>query len=285
MLPAAPGLFNYKQPWLQVQCQWILSPQYDPHFTQNVIDAMGPKTSPRMGEVTTALTRHVHDFAREVNLTFDEWMQGVELLNEAGRMSTDRRNEGQLLQDVIGVESLVDEITYKLATQAKDTPTATAVLGPFWRKNAPRRENGTSIVHGVDDGEVVFLHGRVLDVNTKKPVPGALMDVWQASTNGLYEQQDENQVDRNLRPAGKLVKLLNRHPMRPAHIHFIVTHDRYEPIITQIFDRNGKYLKADAVFVVKDSLIVDFKPLQGNAKAQLELEYNLLVAPHKGEKE
>lgn len=64
-----------------------------------------------------------------------------------------------------------------------------------------------------------------------------------------------------------------------------MTHDRYEPIITQIFDRNGKYLKADAVFVVKDSLIVDFKPLQGNAKAQLELEYNLLVAPHKGEKE
>lgn len=109
MLPAAPGLFNYKQPWLQVQCQWILSPQYDPHFTQNVIDAMGPKTSPRMGEVTTALTRHVHDFAREVNLTFDEWMQGVELLNEAGRMSTDRRNEGQLLQDVIGVESYVGD--------------------------------------------------------------------------------------------------------------------------------------------------------------------------------
>ena len=94
---------------------------------------------------------------------------------------------------------MVDEITYKLATQAKDTPTATAILGPFWRRDAPRRENGSSIVHGVDDGEVVFLHGRVLDVATEKPVSGASIDVWQASTNGLYEQQDKNQVEHNLR--------------------------------------------------------------------------------------
>ena len=81
------------------------SSQFDPHFTQNVIDAMGPKTSPRMREVMSAMIRHIHDFAREINLTVDEWMQGVELLNEAGRMSTDRRNEGQLVQDVIGLES------------------------------------------------------------------------------------------------------------------------------------------------------------------------------------
>ena len=81
------------------------SPSYDPDFTQNVIDAIGPETDPRMKEVMTAMIRHVHDFAREVNLTFDEWMQGVEILNEAGRMSTDRRNEGQLLQDVLGIES------------------------------------------------------------------------------------------------------------------------------------------------------------------------------------
>ena len=81
------------------------STQFDPHFTQNVIDAMGPKTNPRMREVMTAMIKHLHDFAREVNLTVDEWMQGVELLNEAGKMSTDRRNEGQLVQDVLGLES------------------------------------------------------------------------------------------------------------------------------------------------------------------------------------
>ena len=97
------------------------------------------------------------------------------------------------------MRSLVDEITFKLAAQAKDTATATAILGPFWRRDAPRRKLGDSIVSGVDDGEVVFVHGRVLDVVTKKAVPGALVDVWQASTNGLYEQQDPDQVDHNLR--------------------------------------------------------------------------------------
>lgn len=95
--------------------------------------------------------------------------------------------------------SLVDEITFKLAAQAKDTATATAVLGPFWRRDAPRRDLGSSIVHGIDDGEIVHVHGKVLDVVTRQPVPGASVDVWQASTNGLYEQQDSKQVDHNLR--------------------------------------------------------------------------------------
>ena len=81
------------------------TPAFDPNFTQHVINAMGPQTNPRLREVMTALIRHVHDFAREVNLTVDEWMAGVELLNAAGKMSTDRRNEGQLVCDVIGLES------------------------------------------------------------------------------------------------------------------------------------------------------------------------------------
>ena len=93
---------------------------------------------------------------------------------------------------------LVDEITYKLAAQAKNTATPSSVLGPFWRGDTPRRENGSSIVTDVD-GEITYMHGKVLDVVTKEPVKGALVDVWQASTNGLYEQQDEGQVDHNLR--------------------------------------------------------------------------------------
>jgi catechol 1,2-dioxygenase len=79
--------------------------RFDPKLTQHVIDAMGPKTSPRMREVMSSLIRHVHDFARETELTIDEWMKGVELINWAGQMSNDRRNEGQLVCDVIGLES------------------------------------------------------------------------------------------------------------------------------------------------------------------------------------
>ncbi|KAK6606755.1 catechol dioxygenase [Botrytis cinerea] len=271
---------------------------------------MGPKTSPRMREVMGCLIKHVHDFAREVELTVDEWMLGVELLNEAGKMSDHKRNEGQLVCDVIGLESLVDEITFKKAADAVDAPTASAILGPFFRHDAPVLENESSIIQtAVDDGEIVYMHGTVTDHTTKKPIVGATVDAWQASTNGLYEQQDDEQAEHNLRgkfktdenghygfyclkptpypvpfdgPAGKILQLLDRHPFRPAHIHLIVQHDDYKPLTTQIFNSKDEYLQNDSVFAVKDSLIVDFVPLKNNPKASLELNYPVILAPQTG---
>lgn len=174
-------------------------------------------------------------------------------INAAGRMSNDRRNEGQLLCDVIGLESLVDEITFVRATDAAaaaaDRPTASAILGPFWRKDAPRYAMGDSTVRGLEGGDRTLMHGTVVDYRTNAPVEAAELDVWHTAPNGLYEQQDADQVDFNLRgrfttgkdgryrfyclrptsypipddgPAGKLLELMDRHPMRPAHIHFIV---------------------------------------------------------------
>jgi len=281
--------------------------RFDPNFTQNVINAMGPKTSPRLRQVMTSLIKHVHDFARETELTVDEWMAGVQLINWAGQMSTDRRNEGQLVCDVIGLESLVDEITYKKASESSDSVTQTAILGPFFRHDAPVRKNGSTITFDTPkDGQVVYMHGVVTDAKTKKPLVNASVDVWQASTNGLYEQQDENQVDCNLRgkfmtddkgeyafyclkptpypipfdgPAGKLLQLLDRHPYRPAHIHLIVMLDGYKPVTTQIFDKDSKYLEDDSVFAVKDSLTVEFVPRKGDKEAELELEYDVQLAP------
>lgn len=170
-----------------------------------------------------------------------------------------------------------------------------------------------------DDAQVTYMHGRCVDSVTGEPIQGVIIDVWEDSTNGLYEQQDPNQADCNLRgrfttdvdgrygyyclrptpypipydgPAGKLLQLLDRHPMRPAHIHLIVsalaivtrdwipidflktTHDEYMPITTQIFDDSGPYLKDDSVFAVKDSLLVTFKPREGDPKAKLEVEYD-----------
>ena len=94
---------------------------------------------------------------------------------------------------------MVDEITFKIAAETSDSPTASAILGPFFRHDAPILANGASIVHDVEDGVVTYMHGKVLDAVTKKPIEGAFVDVWQASTNGLYEQQDPEQVDCNLR--------------------------------------------------------------------------------------
>jgi len=280
--------------------------RFDPDFTQHVIDATGPKATPRMRKVMSSLMQHVHDFARENELTVDEWMAGVELLNWAGRMSDDKRNEGQLVCDVIGLESLIDEITFKLASEAHNSATASAILGPFFRHDAPELENESTIVHGVDDGEIAYMHGVVVDTKSKKPIPNVSIDIWQASTNGLYEQQDADQKDCNLRgkfktdangryafyclrptpypvpndgPAGKLLELLDRHPFRPAHIHILALGDGYQPVTTQIFDRISPYLENDSVFAVKDSLIVDFVPLKGNPRATLELEYNIGLIP------
>ncbi|KAL8415196.1 hypothetical protein RB594_006145 [Gaeumannomyces avenae] len=277
-------------------------------FTDHVIASIGPGTSPRLREVMTALVRHVHDFAREIRLTQDEWLAAVDLINRAGRMSDGKRNEGQLLCDIIGLESLVDNMAYQSATAAGSTgPTESAILGPFWRADAPARPNGSSITFDTPaDGTVVFMHGVVSCSKTGRPIPGASVDAWQASTNGLYEQQDPNQRDHNLRgvfttdkqgrysfyclrptpypipddgPAGELLKMLDRHPWRPAHIHLLVQAGGFKSITTQIFDKESGYLDDDAVFAVKDGLTVQFKERHGDAQAELELEYNIRLAP------
>jgi catechol 1,2-dioxygenase len=203
---------------------------------------------------------------------------------------------------------LVDEIAHKIALETDDIPTSSSILGPFWSPNAPFRENGESIIQDMPkDGQVTLMHGTVRDIITKKPIPNAVFDIWQASANGKYDFQDpDNQTDNNLRgkfrtdengkyyfyclhptayslptdgPAGQLLNLLDRHPMRPAHIHLMVSNENYKPVTTQIFPRDDPYLKTDTVFAVKDDLVVDFKPLNGDPKAVLELEYNVKLAP------
>ncbi|UKZ65008.1 uncharacterized protein TrAtP1_006210 [Trichoderma atroviride] len=275
-------------------------------FTDHVVQAMGPETTPRMRTVMTALIQHVHDFAREVNLTTEEWLAGVAMLNWAGQMSNDKRNEGQLVCDVIGLESLVDDITYREASKADKPPTSSAILGPFWRADAPIRENGTTITFNTPkDAVVAYMHGQVTSAETGKPLANATVDVWQASTNGLYEQQDDDQIDCNLRgkfvtdaegrysfyclrptpypipfdgPAGKLLKLMDRHEYRPAHIHLIVESEGHRSLTTQIFDKDSKYLEDDSVFAVKDGLTVEFKPRKGDTQAEWDLEYNVTLA-------
>ncbi|KFX95367.1 hypothetical protein O988_05827 [Pseudogymnoascus sp. VKM F-3808] len=280
--------------------------RFDPKFTQHVVDTIGPATDDRTREVLSSLIRHLHDFTREVELTPDEWMIGVRFMNSIGQASTPIRNEGLRICDVLGVESLVDEIAHKHASES-GSPTSSSILGPFWSPNAPFRQNGESVIQDKHDGQVVYMHGRVLDLETKKPVANAVFDFWQASSNGKYDFQDpENQTDNNLRgkfrtdaegkywfyclkptayslptdgPAGVLLKLLDRHPFRPAHIHLMISHDSYVPVTTQIFPSDDQYLTTDTVFAVKDDLVVDFVPFEGDPKATLELKYDVILAP------
>jgi catechol 1,2-dioxygenase len=237
-------------------------------------------------------------------------------INEAGRMSTDRRNETGLLCDVLGLESLVDAITSKLLSSGTNA-SASAILGPFYRTGAPDLPNGSSIVRGVHPGlswydratsDSVFITGRVLSTSAHSPTPvplaGAKVDVWHTAPNGLYEQQDEAQTDMNLRgrfttdangrfafyalrpvaypipddgPAGRLLHLLDRHPYRPAHIHFMVEAPGHVTLVTQVFDSDDKYLRQDSVFAVKQELVVRFLERKGDPKANWELEYDFVL--------
>jgi catechol 1,2-dioxygenase len=232
-------------------------------------------------------------------------------INECGKMSDDRRNETQLLCDIIGLESLVDEITSKLlATSNTETPSA--ILGPFYRNDAPLLPNGTSIIQNLNPSvswyeqaveDSAFVTGRVLS-SAGTPIKGAIVDVWHSAPNGLYEQQDESQPEMNFRgrfetdedgryalyalrpvpypipddgPAGRLLGLLDRHPYRPGHIHFIVSAPGYRPLTTQLYDDRDEYIAKDAVFAVKDELVVKFVPRQGDAQARWSLEYDFVL--------
>ncbi|KAH6610591.1 catechol dioxygenase [Trichoderma cornu-damae] len=294
--------------------------RFDPTFTQRVVDTMGPNMTQRNREVMSALLRHLHDFAREVELTVDEWMTGVHFINAVGQISTKTRNEAHRVSDVLGLESLVDEIANKIVAEGDVDPTSSSILGPFWSPNAPFRENGGSIIQNPNpDGRVALMHGTITDLLTGKPIAGAVFDIWQASANGKYDFQDpENQAPNNLRgkfradadgrywfycyhptayslptdgPAYSLLSLMDRHPMRPAHIHIMhradgrltkgvqVTHPEYKGCTTQLYPKDDPWLATDTVFAVKDDLVIDFKPLEGDDKATLDLEYNVVLAP------
>ncbi|KAK5664117.1 hypothetical protein OQA88_332 [Cercophora sp. LCS_1] len=281
-------------------------------LTDKVIAATGPNANPRLAQIMPSLVRHLHDFAREVNLTVDEWTTGIELINACGRMSDDRRNETQLLCDILGLETLVDEITANLLSSGAATPSA--ILGPFYREDAPLLPNDSSIVQDLNPAvswykqaveNSAYISGRVLSSDST-PICNAIVDVWHTAPNGLYEQQDPEQPDMNLRgrfatdedgryafyclrpapypipddgPAGQFLKMLDRHPYRPGHIHFIVSGPAHRPLTTQIFDDRDEYIAKDSVFAVKDDLIVTFQPREGDPKGRWALEYDFVLDP------
>ncbi|PGH27593.1 hypothetical protein AJ80_00606 [Polytolypa hystricis UAMH7299] len=281
---------------------------YDPSFTSAVIDLMGPKTSDRNREIMGSLIRHIHEFAREVDLTPDEWTIGVNFINSIGQMSDSKRNEGHRICDIIGLETLVDEIAHKLDLEVgEDAPTSSSILGPFWSPNAPFRDNGDTIVRSPHSGRLALMRGRVTDLVTKQGIPNAVFDIWQASSNGKYDFQDpENQAPNNLRgkfrtdkdgkyffymlhptayslptdgPAGVLLNMIDRHPFRPAHLHLMISHPDFRTVTTQLFPSDDPYLESDTVFAVKHDLVVDFVPLEGDDKASLQLNYDVKLAP------
>jgi catechol 1,2-dioxygenase len=276
--------------------------------TDAVVDAMSHGASPRLFTIMSAFARHMHEFAREVRLTEKEWELGVDFLNRIGQATHDAHNEGVLFSDAIGFSSLICLLNNG---NSGATETAAALLGPFWRMNSPRTENGASIVRSLTPGPVLFANCRVVDPNGNA-LADVEVDVWQSSPVGFYENQDESQCDMNLRgkfttdgngyfsfrsvvpgpypvptdgPVGDLLRAQERHPYRPAHLHFLAYKPGFKTLVTQVFVGGGKYLENDVVFGVTRALIGNYKPGEGRPPAAdvegpwFTLDYTFVMEP------
>ncbi|HEX4834310.1 MAG TPA: intradiol ring-cleavage dioxygenase [Trebonia sp.] len=255
-----------------------------------VIESFGPSTSPRLREVLTSLVSHLHAFARDVELTLPEWGAAIDFLTRTGQMCDADRQEFILLSDVLGLSMLTETINNRKFGVA----TESTVLGPFHVVESPPKELGASI-DMVGTGTPCVVSGQVTGTDGN-PVPGATLDVWQANDQGFYDvQQPDVQPRTNGRgllvadaegrfwfrtivpshypiptdgPVGELLRATGRHAFRPAHIHFIVAAPGFRELTTHIFVAGSQYIDSDTVFAVKQSLVVDFTPVDDPAEGE-----------------
>ncbi len=249
--------------------------------TEAVTRVMEQTTDPRLREIMVALVRHLHGFIREVRLTEEEFRDATALLNEIGKLASDTHNEFVLMSGSLGVSTLVCLLNNGDGGQ---TETSQSLLGPFWRLNSPRVENGGTIIRSDTPGTPLFVSARVQD-RDGNPIAGAEVDVWHASPVGLYENQDPDQAEMNLRGkfttdadgrfwfwtvkmigypiptdtvVGRLLRAQNRHPYRPAHLHALVFKEGYKTLISQVFDPSCPWIDSDVQFGVTQALTGDF---------------------------
>jgi catechol 1,2-dioxygenase len=259
----------------------------DKNFTGKVLTAYANIEDPRLKLIVALLIKHLHACVNEMKPTDEEWEFAWDYMRRMAAITGPERNEFLLFGDVIGVSQLIETLNHEEPGQ----PVGYALVGPFLRANAPFRTRGASIASDDTAGTRVRITGRVYDFKNKTPIQGAILDTWQAATNGFYENQDEQQPDYNLRgrftsaadgtfevmalmptaypaptdgPVGELLAVAKRSPYRPAHIHFIVSAPGYETLVTQIFVKGDERIEADVVFTASENMVGDFQPEGGH---------------------
>lgn len=241
----------------------------------------------RLREVMDVVVRKLHEAVKEIEPTEEEWLKAILFLTEVGHKCDDWRQEFILMSDTLGVSMLVDAINNRKPSGASES----TVLGPFHVEGAPERQMGDDICLD-QKGEPMLVHGRILDTGGR-PIEGAKIDVWQANDEGFYDVQQKGiQPDFNLRgvfrtgpdgrywfrgvkpkfypipndgPVGRMLRAMDRHPFRPAHLHYILEAPGYERLVTHIFDPDDRYIASDAVFGVKESLLAEFRKIEDPA--------------------
>ena len=250
--------------------------------TVAVLEAIDKTPDPRLREILTVMIKHLHGFIREARLSEEEFQQACNFIVRLGQKSDASHNEVVLMAGSLGVSSLVCLLNNGNKGQ---TETSASMLGPFWRLNSPFTENGGSIVRSPTPGPVLFANCKVVDAKGA-PVTDAVVDVWQSSTEGLYENQDPSQADMNLRgqfrtdkegrfgfrsilpagypipidgPVGDFIRAVKRpHNYRPAHIHFLIYKPGLKTLISQIYVNDDPLLETDVQFGVTKALIGNY---------------------------
>ncbi len=277
--------------------------------TPAVLEVMKRTQDPRMREIMVSLVTHLHGFIRDVRLTEAEFRDATAMLNEIGALASDTHNEFVLMSGSLGVSSLVCLLNNG---DGGNTETSQSLLGPFWRLNSPRVANGGTIVRSDTPGNPLFVSARVVD-GSGRPIAGAEVDVWHASPVGLYENQDPEQAEMNLRGkfttdadgrfwfssvmmvgypiptdgvVGRLLKAQDRHPMRPAHLHALIFKPGFKVLISQVYDSNDPHIESDVQFGVTKALLGDFvrhdepHPVEPGVSAPwYSLDYTYVMEP------
>jgi len=278
-------------------------------ITEAVLERVGHAAAPRARQISQALVRHLHAFVKEIEPTQAEWASAIEFLTRTGQMCRDTRQEFILLSDTLGASMLVDAINHRLPGNA----TETTVLGPFYVQSAPEHMLGDDISGGMA-GEKLLVEGSVHDTDGR-PIAGAVVDTWHTDGDGFYDVQGPAGLEglagrarfrtnaegkfwfRSIVPAsypipddgpvGDMLKAQERHPYRPAHIHFMVGRPGRETLVTHVFLDGDKYLDSDVVFGVKDSLIRALERQEPGVTARgnpvdrpmAALRYDFVLAP------
>lgn len=247
-------------------------------LTDKVVASFAGASDPRLRDVLSSLTEHLHAFIRDVRLTQEEWNTAIEFLTQVGHITDDRRQEFILLSDVFGASMQ----TVTVNNEAVAGETESTVFGPFFVDDAPVVPLGGDIAGGAP-GQACWVEGTVTDIHGN-PIPGARIEVWEADDDGFYDvQYSDGRVaarghlrsddDGRYRfwgltptpypiphdgPVGRMLQAVGRSPMRASHLHFMVAAEGMRTLITHIFVRGDELLASDSVFGVKDSLVKDF---------------------------
>lgn len=268
-------------------------------ITEAVIASFANTADPRLLQIMTSLVQHLHAFARDVQLTEEEWFKGIDFLTRCGHITDDKRQEFILLSDVLGMSML----TVALNNDKPAGCTEATVFGPFHVEDAPQYALGDDIANGAK-GTPCLVRGTVKGLDGQ-PVPGAVIDVWQSDDDGLYDVQHEHIDHAQARgivtadgegryhfrsivavpyaiphdgPVGQMLQATGRHPWRPAHLHFMIKAPGYETLITHVFRDNSQYLDSDAVFGVRQSLVCDWLE---QPDGTFLMEYDFVLNPVK----